>query len=119
MPATDFGALSEARVRVWASDLWQAGRDKSFWFSNGFMGSNDSDMNKPIQRVTQLSKTQRGLECVMQLILDMQGDGVVGDNQLDGQEEAMVNDTQTIRIDMIRHGVKSKGQMSEQAQWAH
>ena len=112
MAVTDFGALSEARVRVWSAAVWQAGRDKSFWMSNGFVGSNDEDMNRPIQRVTQLSKTQRGLECVMQLVLDMTGDGVVGDNQLDGQEEAMVNDTQTIRIDMIRHGVKSKGYYS-------
>ncbi len=112
MAATDFGALSEARKRVWSAELWQAGRDQSFWFSNGFIGKSDSDMNQPIQRVTKLSETERGLECVMQLVQDMQGDGVVGDNELDGNEESMSNDSQTIRIDQLRHAVKSKGFLS-------
>ena len=115
MSVTDFGALSEARKRVWAAEIWQAGRDMSFWMSQGFVGKSDSDMNRPIQRVTKLSETERGLECVMQLVQDMQSDGVVGDNELDGNEESMVNDSQTIRIDQLRHGVKSKGEMAEQA----
>ncbi len=115
MAVTDFGALSEARKRVWSAELWQAGRDQSFWFSNGFIGKSDSDMNQPIQRVTKLSETERGLECVMQLVQDMASDGVVGDNELDGNEEAMTNDSQTIRIDQLRHAVKSKGEMAEQA----
>jgi hypothetical protein len=51
----------------------------------------------------------------MQLVLDLQNDGVVGDNELDGNEEALINDSQTIRIDQLRHGTKSKGEMAEQA----
>lgn len=112
---TDFGALTVAQKRVWAAETWQAGRDKSFFFSNGYIGSGDSDMNSVIHRVTKLSETERGLECVMQLVQDLQGDGVVGDNELDGNEEAMHNDAQVIRIDQLRHGVKSKGEMAEQA----
>lgn len=115
MAATDFGALSDARKRVWAAELWQAGRDQSFWMSQGFVGKSDTDMNRPIQRVTKLTETERGTECVMQLVQDMQNDGVVGDNELDGNEEAMINDSQTIRIDQLRHGVKSRGEMAEQA----
>ena len=115
MAATDFGALTEAQKRVWASELWQHGRDQSFWFSNGFIGKNDEDMNSPIQRVTKLTETERGTECVMQIVQDMQSDGVVGDNQLEGSEEALVNDAQTIRIDQLRNGNRSKGEMSEQA----
>lgn len=115
MAVTDFGALSDARKRVWAAEIWQAGRDQSFWMAQGFVGKSDTDMNRPIQRVSKLTETERGLECVMQLVQDMQGDGVVGDNELDGNEESMVNDAQTIRIDQYRSGVKSKGEMSEQA----
>jgi N4-gp56 family major capsid protein len=114
MGATDFGALSDAQKRVWAADIWQAGRDQSFFFANGFIGKS-KDMNSVIQRVTELSETERGLECVMQLVQDMQGDGVVGDNELDGNEETLVNDAITIRIDQLRHGTKSKGAMAEQA----
>lgn len=115
MALTDFGTLSAAQKKVWAAETWQAGRDQSFFFSNGFIGKNDADMNAVIQRVTQLTETERGQECVMQLVQDLQSDGVVGDNDLEGNEEAMVNDAVTIRIDQLRHGVKSKGEMSEQA----
>lgn len=115
MATTDFGALSTAQKKVWALEMWKAGRDQSFFFANGFIGSSDSDMNSVIQRVTKLTETERGLECVMQLVLDLQGDGVVGDNELDGNEEALINDAQTIRIDQLRHGTKSKGEMAEQA----
>lgn len=109
MAATDFGALTTAQKRVWAAETWQAGRDASFFFANGYIGKSDSDMNAVIQRVTKLTETERGLECVMQLVQDLQGDGVVGDNELDGNEEAMVNDAQVITIDQLRHGTKSKG----------
>lgn len=109
MAVTDFGAVQAARRTVWALELWKAGRDQSFFFANGFIGKNDSDMNSVIQRVTKLTETERGLECVMQLVQDLQGDGVVGDNELDSNEEAMFNDLQTIRIDQLRHGTKSKG----------
>lgn len=115
MGVTDFGALQAARKTVWAAETWKAGRDQSFFFANGFIGTSDSDMNSVIQRVTKLTETERGLECVMQLVQDLQGDGVVGDNELDGNEESLLNDAQTIRIDQLRHGTKSKGEMAEQA----
>jgi N4-gp56 family major capsid protein len=115
MAATDFGAWTPAQKRVWAAELWQAGRDQSFWFSNSFIGKNDQDMNSPIQRITKLSKTERGLECVMSLVQDMQGDGTVGDNKLEDNEEPLANETISIRFDQLRHGVRSKGEMAEQA----
>jgi N4-gp56 family major capsid protein len=115
MAVTDFGSLTAAQKKVWALEIWKAGRDQSFFFANGFIGSSDADMNSVIQRVTKLTETERGLECVMQLVLDLQNDGVVGDNELDGNEEAMINDAQTIRIDQLRHGTKSKGEIAEQA----
>lgn len=115
MAATDFGALSDARKKLWATEIWKAYRDNSFWFSNGFVGASMSDTNKPIYSVTELTETERGLECVMQLVLDLENDGTVGDNELEGNEEALVNDSQIIKIDMLRHGVRSKGEMAEQA----
>lgn len=115
MALTDFGALSAAQKRVWSAETWQAGRDASFFFSNGFIGGSDTDMNSVIQRVNKLTETERGLECVMQLVSDLQGDGVTGDNTLEGNEEALVNEAITIRIDQLRHGVKNKGELSEQA----
>jgi len=115
MAVTDFGSLSETQKKVWSAETWQEGRDQSFWFSKGFIGKSQKDMNSPIHRVTDLTETDRGLSCVMQLIADLQGDGVVGDNELEGNEESLVNDVQEIRIDQLRNGAKSKGRMAEQA----
>lgn len=114
MAATDFGALSAARKRVWSLKIWNQARDQSFWMSRGWVGNDTSDMSRPIQRITELTKTDRGDLCIMQLVADLQGDGVVGDNILEGNEEALFNDAQELAIDQIRHAVRSKGKMSEQ-----
>jgi N4-gp56 family major capsid protein len=111
MATTDFAALSTAKKKVWATEIWLAGRDANFWMSNGFVGTG---MNNVIQRVTELTRTERGDECVMQLVADLQQDGVAGDGILTGNEEAMFNDSVSIHIDQLRHGVVTKGQMSEQ-----
>lgn len=112
MPATDFGALTTAQKRLWSAELWQQGRDQNFFMSNGFMGDGSGNV---IERITELTETERGKVCTMQLVGDIVSDGVVGDNLLEGNEEAMWNDTLEIRIDQIRNGVRSKGRMSEQS----
>lgn len=114
MAETDFGALSDARKKLWATEITQAGRDQNFWMSNGFMGRNTADMTRPVQRITELTKTSRGDVAVMQLVQDLTDDGVAGDNTLEGSEESLVNDTQELTIDQLRHGVRSAGRMSEQ-----
>lgn len=114
MAETDFGALTNARKKVWSERTWIQGRDRSFWYANGMMGSGTDDDNKPIHLVTELTATDRGDRCVMQLINELQGDGVAGDNPLDGNEESLVNDDQEIVIDQFRSAVKNKGRMAEQ-----
>ena len=109
--ATDFGALSAARKKVWAAQIWEAGRDASFWNMNGFMGDGAGSV---IERITELTQTERGNECIMQLVADLTGDGVVGDNRLEDNEESMFNAAISLKIDQLRHGVRSKGAMAEQ-----
>jgi hypothetical protein len=82
MATTAFDGLSDAQVRQWELETWQAGRNESFFFANGFVANNDYGQNYPVHRVTKFSRTQRGLECVMQLVLDLVGDGVVGETNL-------------------------------------
>lgn len=111
MATTDFGALSTARKKLWATEIWIAGRDANFWMSNGFVGKG---MNNVVERITELTRTERGDECIMQLVADLQNDGIAGDNLLSGNEEALFNDSVSIHIDQLRHGVRSKGAMAEQ-----
>lgn len=117
MAVTDFGSLTGAQVKLWAAQTWKAGRDNSFWNANGFIGKSMEDMNSPVYLVNQLTPSPQGagLSCVMQMVQDMVTDGVSGDNQLTGQEEALATDLVTIQIDMLRNGIKSKGKMAEQA----
>lgn len=114
MPATDFGSLSDLQKKSWSLKVSKQGRDDNFWMSNGFMGSGTEDSTKPIHRVTELTQTERGTQAVLPLVADLTGGGVVGDNQLEGNEEQLVADAQTITIDQLRNGVRSAGKMSEQ-----
>ncbi len=109
---TNFGSLSTAQKRVWSAEIWQAGRDMNFWMSNGFVGDSSGSI---IQRVRELTETERGRICTMSLVGDMSGDGVAGDNMLSGNEEALWNDTIEIRLDQLRNGVRSSGRMGEQS----
>lgn len=111
---TDFGALSAAQKKVWSERTWMQGRDESFWFSSGMVGKGTEDDGKPIHLVTELTATERGDRCVMQLVAELESDGTAGDNKLEDNEESLVNDAQEITIDLFRHAVKSKGKMSEQ-----
>lgn len=114
MALTDFGALTDLQKKIYSAQVTKQGRDDNFWMSNGFMGSSTDDTSKPIHKVTELTKTERGTEAVLPLVGDI-GGGVANDNQLEGAEQPLITDAQTIRIDQWRNGVRSKGRMSEQA----
>ena len=113
MALTDFGSLTTLQKTVQSTLISKQGRDDNFFMSNGFMGGSTNDSTKPIQKVTELTKTERGTQAVLPLVGDISG-GIVGDNELEGNEAVMISDAQTIRIDQIRNGVRSKGRLSEQ-----
>ncbi len=80
-------------------------------FINRFIGSGDGAM---IQRITELTKTEKGEACIIQLVADLVEDGVQGDNEREGNEEAMNSSSQEIQIDLISHGVRNKGKLADQ-----
>jgi len=114
MALTDFGQLTDLQKKVWSTTVAKQGRDENFFMSNAFMGSSTADMNRPIIRVTELTKDVRGSKAVLPLVADLTGGGVAGDNVLEGNEEALIPDAQTIQIDQLRNGVRSAGRMAEQ-----
>lgn len=109
MSYTEFGKLSDAQVKVWAKDLWLTAKHNSF--VNRFMGT---DQNSMIQVVKELTKTSKGDKAIIQLVGDLQEDGVVGDNESEGNEEAMQAHVQEIKLDMISHAVINKGKLADQ-----
>lgn len=114
MAVTAFGQLSVMQKIVWARAITNAGRDMNFFMSNGFVGQNTEDMSKPVHRITELTPTEGGTAAVIPLVTDLQEDGQVGDDMVDGNEEEMIDDAQVIQIDQLRHGVRSKGKYAEQ-----
>ena len=107
--ATNFAGLTTKQKLVWSRDVWSAARDKMF--IKKFVGTDENSM---IQRVTELTKTEKGEQMIMFLVADLVGDGVVGDNEREGMEEDMQSYEQIITIDLISHGVKNKGKMADQ-----
>lgn len=108
MALTNFAALTSEQLTGWERDVWKAARNLSFL--NNFAG----EMNAMVHRVTELTESEKGTRAVMTLVADAEGDGVVGDNTLEGNEEALRSFDQVIQIDQLRHAHRSKGRMSEQ-----
>ena len=109
MAVTNFAALTPKQKIVWSRDVWSAARDKMF--TKRFLGKGDGAM---IQRITELTKTEKGEKVLMQLVADLVEDGVIGDNQREGNEESMQSYAQEIQIDLLSHQVKNKGKLAEQ-----
>jgi len=108
MSLTNFASLTADQKLVWSRDLWKQARDMTF--INKFVGGADA----VIQRITELTKTEKGEQVIMHLLADLVEDGVVGDNQREGFEEEMKTYNDKITIDLISHGLRQKGKLAEQ-----
>lgn len=109
MTVTNFAALTTEQKTVWARDMWKAARNASF--IEKFTGTGPNAM---VQRITELRKDEKGARAVLTLIADLVGDGIAGDNTLEGNEEAMKSYDKVIRIDQLRHANKLQGRMADQ-----
>lgn len=109
MAQTNFAALTPQQKLVWSLDVWKAARDMAF--INKFTGT---DQNNVIQRITELTKTEKGEQAIMHLVADLVGDGVVGDDEREGNEEELKSYSEIITIDLITNSVRNKGKLADQ-----
>ncbi|MEB3319806.1 MAG: N4-gp56 family major capsid protein, partial [Cyanobium sp.] len=109
MSKTNFAALTTEQKKVWSRDLWKQARNLSFL--SRFTGKGSNSM---IQRITELTKSEKGDRAVLTLVADLETDGVAGDDQLEGNEEEIKAYDQVIRIDQLRQANRHKGRMAEQ-----
>lgn len=89
--------------------FWKQARNLSF--INKFLGK---DANSLIQHITELKQTEKGARAVITLLTDMEGDGVVGDSTLEGNEEGLKSQDRVIRIDQMRNANRHEGRMADQ-----
>lgn len=109
MAFTAFSELNSQQKVLWSRVVWKAARDQAF--ITKFTGSGD---NNVIHRITELTRTEKGEQVLFQLVADLTSDGVIGDNEREGNEETMKNYEQIISIDLMTNSVRNKGKLSDQ-----
>jgi N4-gp56 family major capsid protein len=106
---TNFNLLTDEQKTVWSRDIWKQARN--FAFVSKFSGKGPNSM---IQRITELTKSEKGTRAVITLVADLEEDGVAGDDELEGNEEAIRAYDQVIRIDQLRQANRHKGRLADQ-----
>jgi N4-gp56 family major capsid protein len=109
MALTNFTNLTSEEKTVWSRDLWAAARNASF--AMRFTGKGPNSM---IQRITELTKSEKGDRAVLTLVADLEGDGVVGDYTMENNEEAIKAFDTVITIDQLRNANRLAGRMADQ-----
>lgn len=109
MALTNFASLTSEQLTAWSRDFWRVARNMSF--VNQFAGSGSNAM---VQRITDLTKSDKGTRAVITLLADMSGDGVTGDNTLEGNEEALRAYDITVELDQLRFANRIAGRLADQ-----
>lgn len=107
MADTDYQVNSPLAVKKWSQKLMKEALKETF--ASQFMGE---DENSLIQVKSELKS--EGDRVTIGLRQQLQGEGVSGDDDLEGNEEALETYTDNLIIDQLRHATRSKGKMSEQ-----
>lgn len=109
MALTNFGMLTGDQLQAWSRDFWRVARNASF--INQFAGTGQ---NSAVQRITELTKSEKGTKANLTLLADMTGDGITGDNTLEGNEEALRAFDITIELDQLRFANRIAGRVADQ-----
>ena len=109
MANTNFAGMLTEEYTVWSRDFWKMARNLSF--INQFAGTGSNSM---VQRITELTKSDKGARAVITLIGDLTGDGIAGDNTLEDNEEAIKAYDSVIKIDQLRNANRLHGRMADQ-----
>jgi len=108
LATTEYGVNHALAVKRWAPDLMKVALKKTSY--GQFMGRGS---NALCQVKTELNKGA-GDRIRFGLRYQLEGDGVEGDDTLEGNEEALVTYSDNVFINQLRHAVRSEGKMSEQ-----
>ena len=109
MANTNFAALTSEQLTIWSRDFWRVARNMSF--VNQFAGAGSNAM---VQRISELTQSEKGARAVLTLLADMTGDGIVGDNTLEGNEEALRAFDIVVTIDQLRFANRLSGRLADQ-----
>ena len=109
MANTNFSALTSEQLTIWSRDFWRVARNMSF--INQFAGSGPNSM---VHEISELTQSEKGARAVLTLLADMTGDGIVGDNTLEGNEEALRSFDIVVQLDQLRFANRLSGRLADQ-----
>ena len=109
MANTNFSALTSEQLTIWSRDFWRVARNMSF--INQFAGSGSNAM---VQRISELTQSEKGARAVLTLLADMTGDGIIGDNTLEGNEETLRAYDIVVQLDQLRFANRLSGRLADQ-----
>lgn len=108
MSYKDFGTNDAQTVKLWGKKLIKQALGQTLFFKK-FLGT---DENALLYWVKDL-ESNKGDEVKYDLLLELEGDGVTGSNELEGNEEDLDFQQDTIKIEQLRHAT-GRSLMSEQ-----
>lgn len=109
MSQTNYARLETYEKLIWAKDAWKVARDNALLMS--LVGEDSGAM---VQRVTEMTKTEKGAKAIITLVHDLTGDGVAGDRQLKGNEDTQALNQIEIVVDQLRNAEINEGRMADQ-----
>ena len=109
MANTNFAALTSEQLTIWSRDFWRVARNMSF--INQFAGSGPNAM---VQKISELTKSEKGARAVITLLADMTGDGIIGDYTLEGNVEALRAYDIVVQLDQMRFANRLAGRLADQ-----
>lgn len=98
------------RPEIWQKELHKDVVDELFFTRRNMMGESE---NNVVQIKPELRKSKGDL-ITFGLTAKLSGNGVTGDNELEGNEEAINSYSEGVAIDQIRFGVRLTGKLDEQ-----
>lgn len=108
MATTSYPLNHPLAVKLWSKTLFHEALKETH--AGRFMGTGSDSL---IQ-IKDETKKSAGDRIRIGLRMQLTGDGIQGDNTLEGQEEALTTYSDDVFIDQLRHAVRSAGRMSQQ-----
>lgn len=103
-------SIAALRPEIWRKELFQDVIDNLYFTEMGMMGEDDNNI---VQTMSDLKK-EAGDTVTFGLTAKLAGNGVSGDAELEGNEEAILPYSESVIIDQQRHAVRLTGKLDEQ-----
>lgn len=114
MADTYFGANDPAAVKLWSRLLFRQAITNTIAWKLANISKSTTSPDNIVQIMDDTAAQRAGTTITYDLVAKLTGRGVLGDNELAGEEEALNLFTTSLTIDQLRHSVKIKGAVSQQ-----